>query len=241
MGHPLDDAYVQLDGARHDIDVLKNLVLPWQAQDAYDVVRNHDPETGDDVLRVRHRDPPAEFGRQFGRIVGGLRAALDYLIYQLAILDSGSAQEGTQFPIADSPELFEGAVKKGQLKGLSADHINAIEGCQPYNRARWLRQVRELSNPDKHKHLNAVASFRFPGSTTQIVVDHKPYHFPHRLQTWGSQWGISPTPATEMKVEFYVAVRVSLSDGSPVIETLEILETGVRHLMDAFKPDFEGA
>ena len=51
-------------------------------------------------------EPPPMFGVRIGEIVHNLRAALDYLVFQLAILDSGSEQQGTQFPIESTADGF---------------------------------------------------------------------------------------------------------------------------------------
>jgi len=42
-----------------------------------------------------------------GEVIQSLRSALDYLIYDLAILDSGKPQDGTQFPAEGDPESFD--------------------------------------------------------------------------------------------------------------------------------------
>src|SRR5262245_10356953 len=41
-----------------------------------------------------------------GEAVYNLRAALDYLVFTLARIDSGRFQDGTQFPIEDRPQTF---------------------------------------------------------------------------------------------------------------------------------------
>jgi hypothetical protein len=44
-----------------------------------------------------------------GEVCYNFRSALDYLIFELAKLDSGVEQGGTQFPIMDSPKDFTAA------------------------------------------------------------------------------------------------------------------------------------
>jgi len=65
-----------------------------------------------------------------GEICYNLRSALDYLVYELAILDSSKRQDGTQFPIDDTPEKFS-KHKRSWLKGLNSNHVAAIEKLQP--------------------------------------------------------------------------------------------------------------
>jgi hypothetical protein len=103
-------------------------------------------------------DPPRVFSVIIGEVLYNLRAALDYLVYALAWLDSGSRQEQTQFVIADSRASFDSQAAS-RLKGLSAHHIEAIREWQPFSGQGWIRDLREASNQDKHRALNlAVAA-----------------------------------------------------------------------------------
>lgn len=158
----LHDSYVRLDGARKDLETLDREVRAFLAQDVYRVLREDDPKTRERVLGIRIARPPADWGRRAGHIVNDLRIALEYLVYQLAWLDSGTIQKRTQFPICDTLEAFASDLKQGRLNGLSPPHVEAIESCQPYNGVRWLRQVRVLSNTDKHRHLQSATSENWP-------------------------------------------------------------------------------
>src|SRR5262249_11398095 len=50
------------------------------------------------IERITKDEIPPMTSILIGEVVYNLRAALDYLVYELAILDSGSIQDGTQFP-----------------------------------------------------------------------------------------------------------------------------------------------
>ena len=77
--------------------------------------------------------------------IHNLRAALDYLVYELALHDSRAVQEGTQLPLecvksGKAPggnDIGFDAVKSRFLKGVSTDHREAIERLQPYNGVEW--------------------------------------------------------------------------------------------------------
>jgi hypothetical protein len=100
--------------------------------------------------------------------VHNMRAAMDYLIYQLAYLGSGQFQDGTQFPIEDfkiatsaSGNNFGFDVsKKKMLKGLRPDHIDRIEQLQPYRGVDWTKDLRDISNKDKHRDLTPITNER---------------------------------------------------------------------------------
>ena len=97
--------------------------------------------------------------------VHNLRAALDYLVYELALKDSGQPQDGTQFPIepekfgisADGNKFGFDVVAPRFLRGLSPAHRDAIEKFQPYNGADWAQTLKDISNPDKHRQLIPIS------------------------------------------------------------------------------------
>jgi hypothetical protein len=93
------------------------------------------------------------FSVVIGEIVYNLRSALDYLVFELAGLDSGCIIEGTQFPIERSQKSFKWRVRGGWLDVLNAAHVAAIEALQPYRGCQWAAVLQNLSNPDKHVHL----------------------------------------------------------------------------------------
>ncbi len=72
------------------------------------------------------------------RIIAGeaancFRSALDYLVRQMAILDSpGIAPKRTQFVITKSKEAFQKSVSQ-YLIGLNAAHVAAVERLQPWS------------------------------------------------------------------------------------------------------------
>src|SRR5260370_25777982 len=97
------------------------------------------------------------FGILVGEICYNLRAALDYLVYELAILDSGSVQR-TQFPIDTSPSTFNARTRaRGFLEGISPAHVAELEKLQPYMNCPWTRKLQDISNPDKHRTLRGIA------------------------------------------------------------------------------------
>jgi hypothetical protein len=77
-----------------------------------------------------------------GEAVYNLRAALDYLVYELAALDSKSIQENTQFPICHTERKFDDA-RKRHLARVSSQHVLAIEEYQPYRNCQWARTLRD--------------------------------------------------------------------------------------------------
>jgi hypothetical protein len=204
-----------------------------------------DPNSSDYLVRVAPDAPPPQLPLLVSDVLCSLRPSLDYLVYALAILDSGSPQVGTQFPICDTPENF--ANQKNRLTGLSNAHQAAIEGLQPYpgrQNVRWLAILRDLSNPDKHRHLHTTVSivqgeFALVGKPRLAyqTVTHRGEISPVMLPILQTQ--PPDEPGAEVNVQLGLTVSVAFDDRSAVVETLEILHAETRALIDSFKPEFQ--
>jgi len=171
---------------------------------------------------------PLIFPVVIGEVCYHLRSALDYLVYELAINDSGKAQEHTQFPIVDSPNEFGGAANRN-LRGLNAAHIATIERLQPYNGCEWTKILRGLSNRDKHRHLTLTAS---------LTMGH--------VQFWPTPPIVSQGPVRrarfrgiEVYVQYPFSISVLFKDGGPVVKTLRVLQAEIASTLEAFKPEFK--
>lgn len=67
---------------------------------------------------------------RYGEIIYNLRAALDYLVFELTLMDTGAVQKDTQFPTESSKK--DGFKQQSRfLKGLNAEHQAAIEARIP--------------------------------------------------------------------------------------------------------------
>jgi len=179
---------------------------------------------------------PIDFGFsiRIGEIIYNLRAALDYLVFELAGLDSGRVIEGTQFPIEGSKKGFKWRIRGGWLDGLNAAHIAAIEALQPYRGCQWSAVLRDLSNPDKHIHLIPSHAEH---ELTFHVVDAA--HINDFADMPGAIRSAVTTDGTEVYVKAMLATRIQFADGTPVIETLEEIKSQVARVLETFKPEFE--
>jgi hypothetical protein len=198
-----------------------------------------------------------------GEAVASQRAALDYLVYALAEFDSGDPQQRTQFPITDSPSRFEDVVKKRWLDGLTQEHRAGIETLQPYDgrdSLQWLRALRELSNPDKHRHLSMLgvtlsASFGrkdwthvsifnllHEGQRWDLLRRPRPLRAVTKAERGNRPWGSGEIPEHlrgDMDVKLNLAVHVAFWQGPPVVEALELFQSQVTETLEAFKPEFQ--
>jgi hypothetical protein len=234
LRHPLDGCFKRVERAHEHLLDLKAQAEAVFRQQADTVVFEFDPNPPH--KRITNISLPAEtfYGMQFGIVMGelcyNLRSALDYLVFELAILDSGAAQDGTQFPIVDAPEDFVRDAQRRWLKGINAAHVAAIERLQPYNGCNWARSLRECSNPDKHRHF-----MRSGGNVTAWIYTS----LEHDLALISGYARKAPHPVFgSVDVKVHISGSVTFPDGTPVIETFEEIEREVTNTLVTFKPEF---
>ena len=161
---------------------------------------------------------PAIISILVGETIYNLRAALDYLIYELARFDAKKIIDGTQFPIDACEKDFQ-ARKRGFLKGVSDEHVAAIKRLQPFDGCDWTKVLRDLSNPDKHRHLTITSS--------PVVIS----------PAAGSTEAIIAGETVDAKDD--VSVHVVLADGTLIVETLEQLASEVTAALDVFRSEID--
>lgn len=225
---PLNGAYEQVNGAREHLDALRREIEAFVKVVANDVSLKYDKG----VVNIRGRQlkvpigtarfpfnlpTPPRVSRLIGETIQNLRKALDYLVYELACFDAKTIIEKTQFVIVDSEEEFRKNLR--HLKGLTGEHIAEFNRLQPYRGCNWTKLLRDLSNPDKHKHLTAVrhpVAFRLDASNTDAILTGK-----------------------QIDKDSYASIQITFSKGAPVIETLEQLVVDVINTLHAFEPEFQ--
>jgi hypothetical protein len=146
--HALDGCRERVRRAEEHLNELEREIAVTIEKQAYSLPFDLDIKPPHPAINVG--DPPETFagvrlGTLVGEIIYNCRCALDYLIYALAVIDSGKPQEKTQFPIMDTAKDFAGRGKT-LLVGVSAAHVAAIERLQPYNGCKWTGLLRALSN-----------------------------------------------------------------------------------------------
>jgi hypothetical protein len=190
-------------------------------------------------LKTKATLPIAELGRAsvlIGDALFNLRAALDYLVYVLAVANNkGRHVSGTQFPIEESMEMFHGRVTgttpggrkvKQYLKHVPPSAVRRIQQLQPCwdPSVEWTRRLRELSNPDKHQNLTAL----------QSRAHFRPEPGPLRFESEGKA-------TVRGNFEVQVFFRESSESDEDAFDTLEVLHGHVAALIDEFKPAFTGS
>jgi hypothetical protein len=145
LGHEL-----KIQRAAAHLAALTAVVNDWLATDAYTIIRELDPDSGDTVCRAKVTGtPPDELSLLIGDVAHNLRSALDHAVYFVAKRHLGAAltpeiESSLMFPIvghetikgdpADGPALFQNQINSGRLRGLPQDALNFVESEQPF---RW--------------------------------------------------------------------------------------------------------
>ena len=155
-----------------------------------------------------------------GEVLYHLRTAQDYLVYNLAWLDTGAPQEHTAFPIVTGDKWnSEG---RRQVKHLSSAHREAIRAYQPFAGCTWTSDLRELSNQDKHRLIVDVANEIAGGVVISSDTVRPDRDDPSRLV-------IDVVPDMPQLV---------MDDGRPVVPLLGGLIREVSRTIFAFQGDF---
>jgi hypothetical protein len=187
------------------------------------------------TFRPARGEAPLRFGVLIGEFIQALRRCLDYLVYELATLDSGSEQEGTQFPIEDTQEGFQRR-RKASLRGVAPGHTRVIEGHQPYNGVHWTKTLRAISNPDKHRHLTLG---NFSTSERLCLPENR---INQALAVTRTKDGFTAVwnPDNRVQTQLHFSVFMAFEDGTAVYETLDQIRAEVGDLLEGFRPCFSG-
>jgi hypothetical protein len=135
--------------------------------------RLHIEDDGEGILYVEasERFPGEQLALQFGEMLYQLRAALDSLVYEVAIHDSGSNPppdaDKLEFLIRPSQDSFDQGAWK--IKPLSDLHRWMIQSVQPYEVpgrgdgevlvARTFKELNDLARKDRHRGLRVVTAW----------------------------------------------------------------------------------
>jgi len=216
----LNDARLKIQWAEKRLQELRREVVEFTNAEMEKADIKLNPSPGVPFYFGRPDSPiPPSIPLLCGEIVQHLRSTLDYLVYELALLDSAEIQTGTQFPIEDSEDTFWKRRRRTWLEHVSDDHVSGIEQVQPYRGVVWSRVLRDLSNEDKHKTIVVFTHNTGLEATIEKAVDEG-----------GRMEGL--------KIKAQFQTYVCFPDGEDVVATLATLKNGVGDLIDAFDAEF---
>lgn len=185
-----------------------------------DVEQNSAPQPTLDWSELNRMSQQGQVETLSSEVIQHLRIALDYLAYQLAWLDSGLQQERTQFPIVDQSAQWSSRCRQ-DLPGVHRDHLDAVRRFQPFAGCEWTRELRDLSNLDKHRFVVDVSN-NFSGTFTYDLSKLAP----------------DPSDPERLFLAFPAEVTIGMTDGRDLLEVLRPLIVGVSELLVEFQGYF---
>lgn len=221
MGNTLVASEIRIEWASEKLDQLKAFT-----QRAIDhAVKGLVGEPNEDRMRVM-LDLNATVTPEARRLVSEYalhaRAALDYIVYDIAFHNHGEFKKGTQFPIHSLPEKFpwkmdetSGVRGVGCLQHLHPEQVALIERFQPYNGFPLLHVLHGLSNRDKHRHFARISTTGLSGQFPTTSTDPS-------------------TGATKVQMKFKSTFHVTLEGRDDAVETLSVLQTQLTQILATF-------
>lgn len=138
---------------KHIGDVVSE-VIRLNKCETYTGVVEYDPQTGQDVHKVRITgEPTATLNTIVKDAAANLRDALDHAVYACALSLNGGDPKNTAFPIGNTSASIESELKGGsRLKGVPAEIHPLLIAFRPYERVDGLMfGLNQIRNPNTHR------------------------------------------------------------------------------------------
>ncbi len=252
----LEAVGLKLKRAADHIKEINPLVVAYAAGVLHEVVPDAE---GKDTVHVREL-PPTEISILAGEVLYQLRSALDYLAFDLVMLNPRKIvlprdlEKNCCFPLWLSVPKKQPVYNCFEhiLPGISKPAFAFIEGVQPYHAGNFgifeisnvLRLLAQLSNVDKHRHLNLTPINI--GHTEMVTTKVGIGHFSYRTVRSGATLDPALPPdkmADAVKVEREFASYVPFDESvlGPGLSELAIqlvLESCLNSIKGAIVPAF---
>ena len=175
----LTGPHIKIDRAKKHVADLRADIEAFHRRQPYQIVMADEPESGDQVYRVKIREPiPPKWSGILGDIFHNLRSALDQVACQLVIANNSEIERSTEFPIIGTPGNFE-IVLGRKLNGASAKAKSLVRRLKPYKGGRepfWV--IHAMDVLDKHRgiipagaaHRNIIITMRMPIPNSNNVI-----------------------------------------------------------------------
>ena len=155
----LEDAKARIEQAKENYTSLAEELEKFLYDYVGGMIKGFDKETENFVIQLRHPKEGNIRGRPrvlVSQIAENLRTALDYIIFQLSILNEPELNERVpQFVIADTEANFGSQANKC-LRYLTDEQRSFVERLQPYHGNRMLTLLGKMTNTGKHRRLLSI-------------------------------------------------------------------------------------
>jgi hypothetical protein len=182
---------------------------------------------------------PARVGLIVGDFVQNLRSTLDYLVWELVLVNGDNPDEKNMFPICTEPASFKNAMRGKRLRGVHPDAVKIIDELQPLHLVESDRErtvlfiLDRLANINKHRHvlLANIRSYITSGLETFELEGEKWVDTSTFFTSDPARFDRSVTPE-EVEANAQILAFVSLNERAiehiEVVKILDILATHIR-------------
>lgn len=237
MVHSLWHARFKVEWAKKHLDCLKGQVATLSKTGSNRISTYDDVEQGQYVIKIQHMSVP-DFFRIIlttGDFVSSLRASLDHLAWQLALLTTPKPSGELAFPIFEK-NTVDAQVRLAKITfGIPEPAIAIMKSMQPYHagddyKSTHLWRLNKLWNIDKHRHL---AGFREIPDTWEFHVSgiEGMENIPVNTQQIGDQTIMRFPLSIKEQVQFNPNVKIEFE----INETSEGLILGYKDLIDMYE------
>ncbi len=173
MSKPIERIRAKVTRAKQHVREFQLALATFYKTRPYEVGVKIDAETGQRIYYVSKVDSiPDPLEAIAADIIQNLRTPLDHIAYQLVLDARGGTKPDWKvyYPISKTASDYH-ATRKGQIKGVRQEVIDAIAATEPYEggKGHALWQLNELNKPDKHELLIAAGNF-FGGVSVDALV-----------------------------------------------------------------------
>jgi hypothetical protein len=251
MAHPLHGARLKVVRAQQHLDALNDELGRYLNRHPYEFpvqVEGNSKVTLTSAVIREH--PPDILSAIFGDCIGNLRAALDYIAWQLATKYAGRPltdreARGVYFPICDRSNLWPPNTATHLMNpcGVPAPTIGEIEKVQPYQAGyQPIGFLSQLVSIDKHRlPLMTIGNAQTLSCQATLPGGWVMSGTPGASITFGAGVPSGPAaPPVEVQMEGKAAVYVTLQDASmpqgPVDLLLGQMLKCVSDVLSRFEP-----
>jgi hypothetical protein len=181
---PLEGCRAKIARAEVHLAELKLLVRRYIDTQPFRVIGEYHEATREYIIRAEavpdHNPVPSDLMLIAGEIVHQLRSALDHLVWDLVVKNTGAPPTGTDsgYPIFRTADGYNGRAPQ-KIRGVSPSAANRILAAQPFHLGDRAEEeltwaVQELNNTDKHRLIPVTVVYAFVGAVYMTVGDGPP-------------------------------------------------------------------
>jgi hypothetical protein len=217
MCEPLKGCLAKIARANQQLDALEaEIAAAPDYGAAISFVQKFDPDASAIEITLQGvPKPPLELGLAAAEPMQNLRAALNYLTWELAkwnLAQEGESREPdkrTQFPINTTPRNFSAYM----FKDLHPDHVAIIKSMQP-NEAAWLRQFADVG--DRLREIPAEAfTFGHPLAQLARLSNTDKHKALQPALVGGTEFKMGPYEAVDCEIgQAWSTLNLTLEDGA---------------------------